>query len=48
MCTGINDGLLEIKDSGWTANIPSVPHFSGTHVKLRYLICLIIQMHDSV
>ena len=48
MCTDINDGLREPKESGLTANIPSVPYFSGTFVKLRYSICLIIQMHDSV
>ena len=48
LCTDINDGLREPKESGWTANIPSVPYFSGTLVKLRYSICLIIQMHDSV
>ena len=28
LCTDINDGLREPKESGWTANIPSVPYFS--------------------
>ena len=46
--TGINGGLRETKESGWTANIPSIPYCSGIRVKLRYSICLIIQMHDSV
>ena len=46
--TCINGGLRETKESGWSANIPSIPYCSGIRVKLRYSICLIIQMHDSV
>ena len=46
--TGINGGLRQTKESGWTANIPSIPYCSGIRVKLRYSICLIIQMHESV
>ena len=35
LCTGINNGLREIKDSGCTANFTSaVPYFSGNLVKL--------------
>ena len=35
LCTGINDGLREIKDSGCTANFTSaVSYFSGNLVKL--------------
>ena len=35
LCTGINDGLRDIKDSGCTANFTSAfPYFTGNLVKL--------------
>ena len=38
LCTGINNGLREIKDSGCTANLTSaVPYFSDNLVKLGWV-----------